>query len=171
MTLTLYELTDAYKMLLEAAQTDADADGEAIESPFAVALAELAGSISDKAEGVAAVIRTLDLEAAAIEAEAMRLAQRAGARRNRAAALKAYLLDQLDKAGMAKAGGVRFTVTAQASPPSVRVMDEAAVPMEYQTVIPASVRVDAKAVLAHWRESGDVPTGVEITQGRHLRIR
>lgn len=171
-SMTLYELTDAFRLLLDAAQSEPDSgpEGEA-ESPFAAALAQLEGSINDKAEGVAAVIRTLDLEADAIEAEAKRLAQRAGARRNRAASLKAYLMDQLDKAGMAKAGGVRFSVAVQASPPSVRVLDEAAVPMEYQVVIPASVRVDAKAILAHYKETGEPVPGAEVVQGRHLRIR
>lgn len=181
MTMTLYELAESYKLLLEAAQTDTGSDGgegddgeTTAESPFAVALAQLEGGINDKAEGVAAVIRTLELEGDAIEAEAKRMAMRSMQRRRRAGALKAYLLEQLDKAGMTKAGGLRFSVTAQASPPSVRVLDEAAVPVEYQIVIPASVRVDAKAILARWRETGGqgapVP-GTEVVQSRHLRIR
>lgn len=173
--LTLYELTDAYRMLLEAAQTEADTPGNdegdaSTESPFSAALVQLEGSINDKAENVAAVIRTLDLEADAIEAEAKRLQLRATARRNRAAGLKAYLLDQLDKAGMAKAGGQRFTVTAQASPPSVKVADLALVPAAY--LLPQPPKVDARGVLSYWKEHSDeaIP-GVAVEQSRHVRIR
>lgn len=157
----LYELSAAYAALLETEDAEA----------FAVALNQLAGAIDDKAEGVAAVIRQLEGEAEMFDAEARRLAVHARERTGRVASLKAYLLDNLERAGLDRAGGRLFTVALQASPPSVKVVDAAAVPDAFQKVIPASIVVDAQAVLAHWRQTRETPPGVEVQQGKHVRIR
>lgn len=159
--LKLYELTAAYQMLAEADAQDDDS--------FAAALAELSDAIEQKAEQTAAVIRTLELEADAIEAEAKRLQQRAAVRRDRVETLKLYLMEQLAAAGKTSVQGKRFTVGVQASPPSVKVVDPAAVPDTY--LLPQAPKVDTRAILTYWRESGSVPPGVEVQQSQHLRIR
>ena len=159
--LTLYQLTGAYQMLAEADAQD--------DEGFAAALAQLSDAIEIKAENTAAVIRTLDLEADAIEAEAKRLQQRATTRRNRVESLKTYLMQQLAAAGKASVQGRLFTVSVQASPASVTITDAAAVPDTY--LVPQAPKVDARAILAFWRESGTIPPGVEVQQGQHLRIR
>lgn len=157
----LHELTGAYAMLAAADETD--------EGAFAAALAELSDAIEEKAENTAAVIRTLEGEADIIAVEAKRLSERASIRRNRADALKRYLLEQLTAAGKASVAGKLFTVSVQASPASVKVTDTAAVPAEY--LIPQPPKVDAKGILAVWRESGNLPPGVEVERGQHVRIR
>jgi hypothetical protein len=160
-SLKLYELTAAYQML-------ADADAQDDEG-FAAALAQLSDAIEHKAEQTAAVIRTLELEADAIDAEAKRLRERAAARRNRVESLKVYLMEQLTAAGKVSVQGKLFTVGVQASPPSVQVVDPMMVPEAY--LLPQAPKVDARAILTFWRESGTVPPGVEVQQGQHLRIR
>lgn len=157
----LYELTTAYARLLEA------------EDPaeFTAALDQLAGDIAEKVEGIAVVIRQLEVEETAFRSEAERLLVNARFRANRIASLKQYLQENLERAGQDRVMSGLFTVTLQASPPSVRVIDAAAVPDRFQRVVPSYIEVDKAAVLAHWRETHETPSGVEITQGRYLRIR
>lgn len=157
----LYELAQAYQLLAEADATD--------DEGFAAALAQLVDAIEAKAENTAAVIRTLEAEAGAIEEEAKRLHARAQVRRSRADHLKTYLLEQLAAAGKTSVAGKFFTVAVAASPASVRVTDASAVPAAY--LVPQPPKVDARAILAAWKDSGELPPGVEVERGRHLRIR
>ena len=157
----LYELTDAYRMLLEADDGDA----------FAEALSQLGGEIAAKAESIAKVVRSLESERAAIEDEVERLRARAMARNNRVVALKDYLKLIMEAAGIKKIGGVVLDVALQNSPPSCVVEDAATVPDAYQVVIPASIRVDSRAIIEHWKETGEQVPGTVVAQGTHIRIR
>ena len=66
--MTLYELTNDYMNLLELAE-DPDID----EQAFMDTLEGIDGALEDKAEGYAKVIRTLEGDAAACDAESKRL--------------------------------------------------------------------------------------------------
>jgi len=164
MTIKLYELTDAYVRILALAE-EAE-DGEWLE-----ALAGLQGAIEEKAENTAKMIRSLEADAETFRAEAERMLAISKSRQNRVTSLKDYLKANLEAAGMDKVKGQLFTVSLQSSPPSCRVMDEAAIPIEYQRVIPARIEVDARAIIAHWRDTGEAIPGVEVVQSKHLRIR
>lgn len=165
MTLTLYELTDAYKMLLEA-------DEDAGAGSFEEALYQIGGEISAKAESIAKVIRSLEAEVEAINAEVKRLQAKRESRETRVLWLKDYLQRNMESAGLERITGTLFTVALQNSPPSCRVEDAAAVPDRYQVVVPATMRVNSQAIVEHWRETGgeQVP-GATVAQGRHIRIR
>lgn len=164
MTTKLYELTDAYARILALAE--GAEDGEWME-----ALAGLQGAIEEKAENTAKAIRILEADAETFKAEAQRMMAHAQTRQKRVQSLKDYLQANLEAVGLEKIKAGLFTVALQASPPSCRIIDEVAIPTEYQRVIPARIEVDARAIIAHWKDTGEGVPGAEVIQSRHLRIR
>ena len=152
----LYELTDAYALLLE-------------EEGYEDALAQLSDAIEEKAENIAAVIRSLEAEEATFEQEAKRLREKAIARGNKVHNLKTYLLQNLQAAGIDKVKGRLFTVSVQPSPPSCTVEDEGLVPQDWKALIPEQWRVDAKRIIAAYKEGVNVP-GTIVVEGHHIRI-
>jgi hypothetical protein len=162
----LYELTDAYAQIQALAEEPETPDGV-----WDQALADLGGAIEDKVESIAKIIRMLEADADAIQAEIARLTALAHSRRNRASSLKDYLKANLEAAGINKIKLQLFSVAIQPSPPSCRAIDEAAVPQQFKHLIPEIWKVDARAILNYHQETGEEVPGVEITRGTHLRIR
>ena len=66
--MTLYEITDEYRQLLEMAE-DPDMDPEVLRDTIEAIDADL----DDKADGYAKVIRTMEAEEAGLDAEIKRL--------------------------------------------------------------------------------------------------
>lgn len=145
-------------------------------------LAELCDAVdqglTDKVERIGLFIRELESNAAAIEAEVMRLEKRARHYERAAKSLKAYLLYQLQRADIPKVEGTLITVARQKSPPSVQCnlsQNELQFIREcaprYVVTIPESYRLDAKAVIAAWKAGDAIPDGVTIAQHEHIRLR
>ena len=84
---TLYELTEAYKNLIDMAD-DESVDEEALRDT----LEALTDSIENKLEGVAVVLKTMESEVNGIEAEMSELKRRAQIKKNRIESLKDYLI-------------------------------------------------------------------------------
>lgn len=164
--MNFFELSRAYQQILDF---ETATDGQA--GAFDLALAQLSDAIEDKAENIAKVIRSLEAEAEAFDNEAKRLAEQAKVRRNKVDRLKEYLLLGLTAAGKDRVKGALFTVAVQDSPPRCEVMDAGSVPDVFQVVIPATMRVDAKAIIQHFRDTGEQVPGAVVSAGKHLRIR
>lgn len=162
MTLRLYNMTDRVARLLEF-----DDDSLAIDS----LLLDLEGDINHKTEGVCMAIRTLKAEEAAFAAEAKMMKAKATARANRAKGLTAYLLVNLQNAGLTSAGGSILNAKIQRSGPRCIVFDEEDIPEKWWRVIPERREVNKKSILAHVKETGEIPDGVDIVRGSSLRIR
>lgn len=157
----LFDLTSAYQNLLDLA-----AEGE----DFEAALDELRGTIEEKAESYAFVIKTLEAEADAINEEAKKLLAKAQYRINAAKRLKDHLQTGLEAAGIDKVKGNIYTVALQNSPPSVEVIDMVKVSMAWK-VEHITESVDKKAVIQAWQDGGYDLDGLTVKQGKHLRIR
>ena len=155
----LFELTAAYAALQDAEDAEA----------FAQALDDLGDEITVKALSVAAVIRNLDAEAEATRAEANRLYERSNAAKNRRDGLKEYLLRCLDEAGMAQVKDARFTVAVRPSPPSVDVLDMAALPERYLRY--KGPEPDRSAIRGDLLAGQDVPGAELVTDRKHIVIR
>lgn len=157
----LYDLTEQYKELLEMAETGDPIPGEWLTS--------LEDRIEHKAENVAAVIKTLEHEEAALKAEADRLASRAhGVKKNRES-LKAYLERTLTEAKLAKIKGRLFTVTLAKKAPGVEIVDEKAIPLTYWKK-PDPV-LDRAGLLEALKNGEEIPGAALNTSGQSLRIR
>lgn len=121
---TLYELTDNYKKLIEMAE---DNDSEAIKDT----LESVNEAIDDKAENTAKVIRELEGRSETKKKEAQRLRESATTLENQAKRLKQYLIDQLELTGKKKVQGKLLTVSVRNNQPSVYVEDERKIPRDY----------------------------------------
>ena len=157
----LYELTDDYLNLLEVAE-------ELDEETFQNTLEAIEDAIEDKVENTAFLIRNLEADIKTLKDEEKRLKGRRQALENKVARMKDYLFEQLEKAGIDRVKRPLITVSIQNNPPSVRVIDEKIIPSDF--IIPVAPKIDKKAILERLKKGEEVP-GVELAQGRSLRIR
>lgn len=157
----LYELTDDYLNLLEVAE-------ELDEETFQNTLEAIEDAIEDKVENTAFLIRNLEADIKTLKDEEKRLKGRRQALENKVARMKDYLFEQLEKAGIDRVKRPLITVSVQNNPPSVKVIDEKLIPSSF--MIPQPPKLDKKGILEKLKNGENVP-GVELAQGRSLRIR
>jgi hypothetical protein len=155
----LYEVPEAYRQLDLLAQ-----EGEDVSD----ALLQLDGEVSSKAEAVIYVLRNIDSEADAYAAEIKRLTDRKRVADNNAARIKDYLRRTMEGAGIERIKAGTFSVTLSAGPERIEIDNESLVPEEFVRVKREPSKV---ALLAHYKETGEVPAGVSITRGTRLVIR
>jgi hypothetical protein len=160
---SLYDLTSQQRQLLEMDIETAE-DGQAM----ADLLNELADDIETKATRIGYVISQLGAEVGALKAEEERLHNRRKVRENKVERLKQYLLENMTKTGIRKAGDVNITVSIQKSAPSVYVRDISLLPRRYLVEQPP--KVDKKAI-QHALYGGETVPGVAWSQGEHVRIK
>ena len=115
---TLYQLTDDYLTLLEMAE-DPDMDEQALMDT----MEGIEGEIEIKAEGYAKVIRTLEGDAAACDAESKRLRNKKQAIERNIDRMKKALQYSMVQTGKTKFKTALFSFGIQKNPASV-VMDE-----------------------------------------------
>ena len=157
----LYELAQNYAQLLEMAEEmESDALVDTLQS--------LEDAIEEKVENIAKLIRNLEADAKIIKEEEQRLAERRRAIEAKVDKLKMYLLEQLETAGLQKVKRPTITVAIQANPPSVDVIDETAIPIDF--LIPQPAKVDKKSILERLKKGEAIP-GAKLVQGRGVRIR
>lgn len=123
----------------------------------------------EKVESYVSVIRSLDAMADAREAEEHRMRDRKLSARKQAEWLKNRLLVHMQTTGRQRIEMARFTVSVKTNPPSVNVLDAAAVPGEFQRTR-IEVSVDKRGILDALRATGEIPAGVEIVRTESLRI-
>lgn len=142
MALSLYELKRQYHDVLElevGSKEDADA--------MIALLDEAEDEIEVKIAKIGHVIVTLDYEAKAIREEEKVLAERRRVRENKIARLKSYLYDTMKDVGLEKVEQIDRTVRIQKNPPSLKILDESAIPAEYW--VPQDPKLDL-ASLKEW---------------------
>lgn len=157
----LYDLTDQYTSLLELLENDPD--NEQLQQM----INGLEGAIEEKVENICKVIRMLEGQAKVIGDEIVRLQQRKTTVENNIRRLKESTQQLLTDAGLERIKGKLFNVWIQSNPPSVNVVDETQIPERFfhtQKVL------QKKDILEAAKAGQEVP-GVEIVQGRGLRIR
>lgn len=157
----LYELSDAYRAIQELLESG-DCDQQELEGRLAI----IEGSIQEKVDSLAAVHAHLERQAEAAKAEKQRLAKREERYARDAARLEAWLQRFLEETGQQKVTGQRFTVSLKRCPPSVRVLSEHDVPLEFIRVVPEKREVDKRAVLDFFGQGGEIPPGVDIIVDR-----
>jgi hypothetical protein len=169
---TLFDLeATAYELLalLEATDDPAElADVEAVAEVKAQ-LALIDQLMLQKQESYVSVIRSLEAMADARKAEADRLRDRAKTAERHADWLRARLLTHMQTTGRERIETSRFTLTIRQNPPSVVVVDAAAVPHEFERT-KWIIDVDKRAILAHMKATGEIVPGVSIERGERLSI-
>lgn len=158
----LYELAQNYLNLQELLENPEVPKELILES-----LGEVDGEIEEKAENIAKLIKTVDLEIKAIKEEETRLSNNRKAMENKSKALKDYLEGAMISTGKTKFKGNLFSFNIQKNAPSVDVIDENLIPKEFIELEP---KVKKKEILAALK-NGEVIEGVKLKQTESLRIR
>ena len=161
----LYEISDRYKNLDELLDNPELEDAkEAIRK----ALDGVNEEFDTKAESVAKIIKSKEVDSKGLDEEIKRLQARKKAIESQKDSLKDYLYEHMKALNKKKIKGKLFTLSIQKNGPSVNVIDESAVPGQYK--IPQPPKLDKKAILTDLKRDKKID-GVEIKQGTSLRIR
>ena len=153
----LYDIAEIYENL------------ENIDDEVAVATAMDAvdAALEEKLESTAKVIRNLEAEAEALEAEEKRLKARKTAVRNRIADIKGYVQENLEAIGKDKITSGIFKWSIQANAPSVNILDEDLIPDAYWKIERKPMKMEIKKAI----EAGELTEGVELVRTKSLRLR
>ena len=120
-----------------------------------------------KAEGYVMVMKNYDAEAAALEAEAKKMMDRAKADKNKAKRLKTTLFDTMNVLGLKKcnAGLFKLAVQKNGGRPPVIIDDEAQIPDEFFDVVRT---VNKGRLLDAYKDGVIVTADGEIVEGAHV---
>lgn len=158
---TLYELTGQYLALMEIAE---EADPDILRDT----LEALDGEIEEKADNCAKVIKNLEGQADALDKEIDRLQRKKSGINNSIKSIKSNLERSMLATGKRKFKTLLFSFGIQKNPPTVNVVNEAAIPENFWKQ--QDPVLDKKALMAFIKENG--PTEyAQLTQGESLRIR
>lgn len=163
---TFYDLGAEFSALI-ALLEDEDADQNVIQ----LELEQLAGDIKRKAFGVAVVIQALEHLAELQASESKRLGAKAKVNATNADRVRAYALSVMQNTpGCERIETGHFTLALRQNPPSVTVLDPAAVPHEFERT-KIVVEVDKRAILEHVKATGEVVDGVSIARTWRLDLK
>jgi hypothetical protein len=160
MSAPLYQLTGEYAALQARAE-----DGEDVGD----ALAAIDDAIDVKAERIAAVLRNLKGDQELLRAEEKRLADRRRSLENNEERLREYIRTSMVSAGLTRVKCPAFTLSLSERE-SVVVENAEAVPEEF-TTLKVETRIDTKAVLAAYKNSGECVPGTRVATNHILTIR
>lgn len=164
--MTLYELTEDYMNLLAIAE-DPDID----EQAFMDTLEGIEGELEDKADNYAKVIRSLEADAAACDAEAKRLRAKKQTIENNVKRMKSALQYAMQTTGKVKFKTPLFSFGIRKNPASV-VIDAVNVrdfPEEF--IIESEPVLDKKALKDALKAGEDLTGLCHLEQTESLSIR
>lgn len=161
----LWRLSEEFNNLI-ALLEDPEADPVEVEAE----MQRVAGDIRVKAGGVAVVIRALEGLSEFQKAEGQRLSAKAKATQGHADRLRDYAKRCLAEIGEERIETGTFTLAIRVNPPSVEVLDAAAVPNEYQRT-KIEVSVDKRAILEAFKKDGEIVPGTQVVRTDRLEIR
>lgn len=161
----LYELPTEWAAL----EAEIEEAGGELSPELLERLDAFEADLSRKAEAVCRVILNHDAEAAALQEESRRFAERARVARNTADRLKEYLKRTMEAVGQTKLDAGLFKVAVQRNgQPSVIVDDPTTLPIEFQRL---RIEPDRQALLDALKAGATLPAEVLVLHGTHLRIR
>jgi predicted nuclease with TOPRIM domain len=158
----LYELTQNYQNLLDLLDNP-DIPQEVIQE----ALNSVSEDIEAKAENIAKVIKSIEVDVKGLKEEEQRLSSRRKSLENRVDNLKIYIEEAMRTTGKEKIKGKVFSLAIQKNAPSVDIVDLDKVPEEYFVI---TRELTKKPILEALKAGLEVP-GAQIKQTESLRIR
>jgi hypothetical protein len=162
----LYVLAQDYR-----AAADKLADLEMDEQTIADTLDGMSGDLEAKAIGTAMVARNMQALAASIKDAEAAMAARRKALDARADRLMAYLLANMQHAGIQKIECPHFTLAIRQNPAAVVINEPGLIPAEFmRQPEPPPPAPDKKAIAEALKAGSDVP-GAHLSRGVRLDIR
>ena len=163
---TLYQLTDDYLTLLEMAE-DPDIDEQALKDT----MEGIEGALEIKAEGYAKVIRTLEGDAAACDAESKRLRNKKQTIENNIKRMKAALQMAMEATGKRRFKTQLFSFNIQKNTAAV-VMDEAYIEnIPERFLVRKYPEINRKAIKDAINAGEDLEGLAHLEQTESLRIK
>lgn len=163
--MNLYELTGQYKILETALQLNPDEDEIEME------LAKINDKLENKADSYAKIIRNIEGDVLAIDAELKRLQNIKASKVNAVNRLKSNLMESMKETGKTKFKtslfGFSVAKNGGVAPIELTVKPEE-LPRELQKV---TIEADNKALREYIAETGDLSYAVLKDRGETLRIR
>lgn len=130
---------------------------------------ELNMVFDDKVESCVAVIKNLKSDADQIDAEIKRLQARKAAVENNRKGLSEYIKAEMERLGKDKVKAGVHQARIANSPVSAIITDADRVSLEFKETH-TETRIDKKAIIQHFKETGEILKGVEMKQATHLRV-
>ena len=158
----LYELHKAYAQAMDVIE---QADDEGLTDEQWGALENIEDAFNSKIENVAKAFKNVDAEQKAIKAERERLQARERTLARRANWFKGYLHHAMTRTGKDKVKGEVLTVSLRKCPASCDVFDVDSVPGAFKRTV-TEVKVDRKAIIDHFKDTGEILDGVNIVDDR-----
>ena len=166
----LYKLTERYNTISN--MLDSDNYEYITKESIHASLADIKDQITDKIDSIAKLVLSLKADVTGIDPEIERLKKRKESTNNTIEWLKSYLLTEMIATGITKAKKDVVTVSIADNPPSVESIDEELLPVEYRKIIPETWHTDKIAIINHFKETGEIVAGVELTLNKkHINIR
>lgn len=164
--LTLYAIADNFLADIRKME-EADLD----DQTFADTLEAISGDLEEKAKAVAMFARNLEASADAIKQAEKQMADRRNALENKANKVRQYLLDNMLKTGISKIDCPYFSLSVRKNPPSVEIIQQDMIPMEYFDIPPMPAPQLNKNRLKDDLKNGVIVDGAKLTQGHSLQIK
>lgn len=161
----LYELTGEYIQLMQMLE-DASAEDEA---EIMAAMEAVTDDIEDKADAYARIMKNLLGDIDALDVEEKRLKARRTALENRVDRLKSAIQNAMELTGAKKLKTSIGNWSIQKNPLSVSAVDVEKVPARF--LIEQPPKVDRRAILEEFKQTGELFDGVTITQSESVRFR
>ena len=163
---TLYQLTDDYLTLLEMAD-DPDMDEQALMDT----MEGIEGEIEIKAEGYAKVIRTLEGDAAACDAESKRLRNKKQTIENNIKRMKSALQYAMQVTGKVKFKTALFSFNIQKNPAAVVVDEQYIENIPERFLVRKDPEINRKAIKDAINAGEDLEGLAHLEQTESLRIK
>jgi len=165
----LYQLTDRYK----AIEDMLDREIEYIsQDEIKETLANIKDDIEDKVASIGKIVLELKSDIESVKAEEDRLAKRRSGFTSKMEWLKLYLLAEMVSTNTLKVKKDVISVSVQNNPPSAELINLELVPEQYIRIVPERREPDKRAIIEHFKETGELVSGVNIiTDKKFVSIR
>lgn len=164
--LSLYQISHEYRQMVEClmeTQDDAAVIADTIEAE--------SYPLEVKAQNVAYAIRNLEESAAAIKRAEADMAERRKRIERRAEAIRDYLKQCMELAGVSRVECPHFALSIAKNPASVEIYEAALIPADYMKETPPPPPSPDKTLIKQAIKDGfDVP-GARLTHGTRLNIK
>lgn len=161
----LFSLAAEYKAVADKLH-----DSELDEQTIFDTLESMSGELESKATNVGFVIRNLEGMADQIKQAEDAMKNRRQSIDNQVKRLKAYLLANLQTAGISKVESPYFVLSVRNNPESVVVDAESQIPPDYMREIPATYEPDKNLIKQAIKDGFEVP-GCHLTKTQSVQIK
>lgn len=161
--LSLYDITNAFPILMEQEEMSEE-DKIKVEE-------ELTLLLQQKSQNTIGYVRNIELTIEAMKNEEKRISEQRKTLENRLTKFKEYVKECMEKGGFTKVETEIGSLTIAKNPASVEIINEDEIPSEFKQEV-VTVKIDKTAIKNHFKETGEIPAGVNInTQNTSLRIK